>query len=93
MSNEQCVLTFKSRVISKLNFDVPITVFTSQVFRECLALCTSSRHVERDVKSSATVREPGTYDDVVGRDSTSLCTLLESVIHGTHRVRNDSVSL
>jgi len=27
---------------------------------------------ERDVKSSATVRAPGTYDDVDGRDSTSL---------------------
>ena len=36
-------------------------------------------------KSSATLGEPGTYNDDVGRDSMSdLCTLLESVIHKTH---------
>ena len=42
--------------------------------------------VERDVKSSATVRAPGTYNDLDRRDSMSLCTLLESVIHGAHLV-------
>ena len=61
-----------------------LTVFPFQVSRECLDLWASSRHVERDVKSSATEREPGTYDDVVEWDSRSLCTLLESVMHGTH---------
>ena len=34
-------------------------------------------------KSPVIVREPGKYDDDVGRDPMSLCTL-ESVINGTH---------